>query len=306
MRFVAGCLLILGLAVCGACNKKSATAGPRATVMLRDGTSFAGNVIKSSPAEITLVAPNGETRTFQMSQVDNVQYAEPAAPAPATTPAPAAAPEQNPAAQVPQGQAPPQQAAAPQASQAQAPPPQETPPAAVERIVPAGTHLTVRTNVTIDSKTAAPGQTYPAVIVRDVFDSDRNLMIPHGSPATLVVRAVREQGKVEGQSLLALDIDSVAIGARRYRVEAADIVEKGHPGVGANKRTAKFAGGGAVLGTLLGAVAGGGRGAAIGLFSGAAAGTAAQTVTRGKGVRVPAETLLTFRLESPIRIREIQ
>jgi hypothetical protein len=139
-------------------------------------------------------------------------------------------------------------------------------------------------------------------MARAVTDASGRVVIPRGSAASLVVRSVHAQGKVEGESELALDLASVTIEGRRYRIDAADIVEKGKEGVGANSRTAKFVGGGAVLGTILGAVAGGGRGAAIGAVSGAAAGTATQTVTRGKGVRVPAETILTFRLEAPVRV----
>jgi hypothetical protein len=61
-------------------------------------------------------------------------------------------------------------------------------------------------------------------------------------------------------------------------------------------------GGGALLGTVLGAIAGGGRGAAIGAAAGAAAGAGAQVLTRGKEIKVPAETTLTFRLEQPVRL----
>ena len=63
-------------------------------------------------------------------------------------------------------------------------------------------------------------------------------------------------------------------------------------GIGANRRTATMVGGGAALGTLLGAIAGGGKGAAIGAVAGAVAGGAAQVLTRGKEVNVPAETEL--------------
>ena len=58
-------------------------------------------------------------------------------------------------------------------------------------------------------------------------------------------------------------------------------------------------GGGAALGTLIGAVAGGGKGAAIGAAVGAAGGAATQVLTRGKEVQIPAETVLTFRLDQP-------
>ncbi len=202
------------------------------------------------------------------------------------------------------GNAPVASAPAPAAGPEPAPVPTPA-PIAIERTVPARARIAVRNNETIDSKTAAPGQKYSAVVVQSVSDTRGRVLIPHGSAATLVVRSVRDQGKVEGQSELALDIESVSIDGRRYRVETTDILEKGKPGVGANGRTGKFIGGGAVLGTLLGAVAGGGRGAAIGALSGAAAGTATQAVTRGHGVRVPAETLMTFRLEAPIHVRVI-
>ena len=62
-------------------------------------------------------------------------------------------------------------------------------------------------------------------------------------------------------------------------------------------------GGGAVLGTLLGAIAGGGKGAAIGAVAGAATGAGVQVLTRGKEVRVPAETVLNFRLDQPLYLQ---
>jgi hypothetical protein len=174
------------------------------------------------------------------------------------------------------------------------------------RTVPAGARLLVRNNVVIDSSTAVDGQTYSGVIAQGVIGSDGRVVIPRGSPATLIVRSAVKQGKVQGQSELALDIDSVAIEGRRYRVDTADVIEKGHEGIGKNKRTATFLGGGTALGAIIGGLAGGGKGAAIGALSGAAAGTAGQTLSRGKGVRVPAETVITFRLEKPIRIREVR
>ena len=57
-----------------------------------------------------------------------------------------------------------------------------------------------------------------------------------------------------------------------------------------------------MLGSIIGAIAGGGKGAAIGAAAGAAAGAGTQTLTRGRFVRVPRESLLTFRLEHPLEI----
>ena len=62
-------------------------------------------------------------------------------------------------------------------------------------------------------------------------------------------------------------------------------------------------GGGALLGTLIGAVAGGGKGAAIGAAVGGAAGATTQVMTRGHEVKVPAESVLTFKLETPLTLQ---
>ncbi|HEY7615381.1 MAG TPA: hypothetical protein VH744_01145, partial [Terriglobales bacterium] len=68
-------------------------------------------------------------------------------------------------------------------------------------------------------------------------------------------------------------------------------------------RTAEMVGGGAALGTLLGAVAGGGKGAVIGAIAGAAAGGTAQVLTKGKEIKVPAESTLQFRLDQPLSLQ---
>jgi hypothetical protein len=133
---------------------------------------------------------------------------------------------------------------------------------------------------------------FEAVVAHDVRDPRGRVVIPSGSPAEL---AVRDVSKHE----LALDLQSIVVGGRRYQMfsHSATVSGTKKSGVGANKRTGKFVGGGALAGTVLGAIAGGGKGAAIGAFAGAAGGAGAQTLTRGKSVRVPAESLVTFRLK---------
>ena len=50
------------------------------------------------------------------------------------------------------------------------------------------------------------------------------------------------------------------------------------------------------------AIAGGGKGAAIGAGSGAGAGALTQILTKGT-IKVPVESVLTFKLEQPLRVR---
>jgi hypothetical protein len=162
--------------------------------------------------------------------------------------------------------------------------------------IPGGTRIAVRTNDPIKlHANDADGRIYTAVVANDVADTDGRVIIPRGSNAELIARRV-------GKEELAIDLDSVTVGGRRYAIQAIEQDRKGKDGVGGNKRTGEFVGGTAVLGTLLGAIAGGGRGAAIGAASGAAVGAGAQIATRGKSVNVPPETLLTFRLEQPLNV----
>jgi hypothetical protein len=174
------------------------------------------------------------------------------------------------------------------------------------RTIPAGATISIRNNDTIDSQRATAGQPFSAVVAESVVDTDGRVAIPRGSGATLVVRQAIGQGKMQGQSELVVDVGSVNVDGRTYRLETSEFATKGKQGVGTNKRTATFVGGGTALGGIIGAIAGGGKGAAIGALSGAAAGTTTQAVTRGKAVKIPAETLLSFKLSAPVRIREMR
>ena len=165
--------------------------------------------------------------------------------------------------------------------------------------VPSGTEITVRTNGRIEAKDSNNGRIYTAVIDRDVRDRSGNIVITRGSDAELIVRSTANHE-------LQLDLESVNVNGRRYVVSTEDqvISPDGNQkdGVGANKRTAKYAGGGAIVGSIIGAIAGGGKGAAIGAIAGGGAGAVGQTVTRGRTVSVPAESLLTFRLDQSLRL----
>ena len=164
------------------------------------------------------------------------------------------------------------------------------------RTIGAGTTIEVRTNETIDAK-RSDGQVFSGVVNQDVMDASGRLAIPRGSEAELIVR------RISGNEL-SLDLDSVTVNGQRYVLAAAEtrLGEERRDGIGANSRTAKYTGGGAALGAIIGAIAGGGKGAAIGALAGAGAGAGTQVLTRGKSVKVPAESLLTFRLEQSLGI----
>jgi hypothetical protein len=166
----------------------------------------------------------------------------------------------------------------------------------MERVVlAAGTEVVVVTNERIDARNAVEGQTFAAQIQENIRDNDGSIAIPRGSDARLVVRRMENNGD------LILDVESITVEGRRYRVSTMD--QELDSQRGGNRRIGEFAGGGAVLGAIIGAIAGGGKGAAIGAGAGAGAGALTGIVTRGKELRVPAESIIRFRLDRPLRLR---
>jgi hypothetical protein len=163
-------------------------------------------------------------------------------------------------------------------------------------VIPEGTDIVVLTSDAIRSGQDSSGQLYPATIQQDVYGSAGSIAIPAGTRARLVVSNVRSGGAVHSPELV-LDLYSVDIHGEQYRVDTSSVTESNRSGLGANRRTAEFAGGGAGIGALMGAVFGGGKGAGIGALAGAGGGALTQLFTRGKEISVPAETAMTFRLE---------
>ena len=172
-------------------------------------------------------------------------------------------------------------------------------------VAPAGTELVVRTVETIDSQNAGADQTFSAIVEQQVKDESGRVIIPERSSAQLLIRQMSSGGKTGSPEML-LDVQSITVGGRRYVVSTADVALDSGTGVGKNKRTAEAIGGGAALGTIIGTIAGGGKGAAIGVLVGAAGGATAQVLTRGRDVRVPAETVLKFRLDKPVTLQAEQ
>lgn len=170
-------------------------------------------------------------------------------------------------------------------------------------VLPEGTDISVRTDETIDSQDANEGQRFPAEVSEDVLDSAGHVVIPRGSEAELAIRNISSGQGVTGAPELALGLDSVTIEGRPYHVNTEAVTQQGKTGLGENKRTSEMVGGGALLGTLIGAIAGGGKGAAIGALAGGGAGAGTQVLTRGKNVKVPAETQLHFRLDRPLHLQ---
>lgn len=167
--------------------------------------------------------------------------------------------------------------------------------AQVTRVLPEGTEIKVRTDTAIPAKPAI-GSTYSATVSDDVLDNSGALAIPRGARALLVTTGDSKDAT--------LDLRSVTINGRRYLITAGATSGQSGTGLGANKRTAKYVGGGAAIGVVLGALLGGGKGAAIGALIGGAGGAGAQVYT-GRKKQLPPETELKFKLAQDLQLRAV-
>jgi len=170
---------------------------------------------------------------------------------------------------------------------------------------PAGTELVVRTVETIDSRTAGANQVFSGIVEQAVTDGSGLVIIPERSSAQLMIRQM-SSGGATGSLEMMLDVQSITIAGRRYLISTEDMLLESDTGVGKNRRTAEAVGGGAALAGIVGTIAGGGKRAAVGVHVGRADDADAQVLTRGRDVQVPAETLLTFRLDKPVSLQADQ
>ncbi len=209
------------------------------------------------------------------------------------TAAPEQAPPVLPAA--PDVQQQPVQPATPQAVQPPLPPP---PPQPRQVEVPASSTLTVRMIDGVDASVNSAGEIFHASLESPLV-VDNDVVVPRGADIYVRLVSASSAGRIKGKSELHLELVKMEFQGRSYPlVSTTYSVTGGSRG----KNTAAKVGGGAALGAIIGAIAGGGKGAGIGAGVGAAGGAIYQGATKGKQVKIPAETRLDFQLEQPVTV----
>jgi len=266
------------------CAKQDAGPARHATVIMQDGSQYSGTITGSSATEVALRGDDNTNRTLAMKDVKSIDYDDASAPPPPETAKSGG-----------------RRALRERSHEDHYHPEQAAITTKTYDLAP-GTEVPVRCEETIDSAQAAQGQAYAAEVTKDVLDASGDVVIPAGANAQIVIRSSAKGGRIRGSSNLVLDLASVSVGGRMYQLSTADMVRQGKQGMGANRRTAEYSGGGAAIGAIIGAIAGHGKGAALGAVSGAGAGAITQIATKGSSIKVPVETVLTFRLDQPLRV----
>ncbi|GGG99805.1 hypothetical protein GCM10011586_14220 [Silvibacterium dinghuense] len=165
--------------------------------------------------------------------------------------------------------------------------------------VAAGTPLRIRLDQTIDVKHSHAGDRFHGTIAEPVV-VDGATVIPAGSLASGEILEAHRRGHFKGRSVLELTLVGLDVNGHHYSIDTRRYVRTKK---GKGKRSAAFIGGGAGLGMLVGGVATGGVGLLVGGLAGGGAGTLGAAFTGNRDIKIPAETVMTFRLAGPIELR---
>ena len=241
------------------------------TINLRNGESIQGTYLGGTARQIR-VDVSGNIQTYDLGQVQSVIFVDP-------------------------NYAPPQ-SSYPRDRERGANYPPPPPPPSSGLTIPVDTPITVRMIEPVNSETARLGQNFRASLDEPIFVNGQEI-VPRGADVLTKLVEDRQSGKIEGRTVLTLALVSININGQIIPVTSTDVTRESSS---RGSRSAGVIGGGTALGAIVGALAGGGKGAAIGAASGAALGGGAEVLTKGQTVKIPSETRLTFRLQTPIQL----
>jgi hypothetical protein len=159
--------------------------------------------------------------------------------------------------------------------------------------------VTVRVDQWLSSDRNQSGDTFYATLAQPLI-VDGVVVARKGSTVMGRISEAKKAGRVEGTSRLGLELTNLSlVDGQQVSIQSQVIDRKGNTSVG---RDATAIGGTTAMGAAVGAAAAGGPGAAIGAGAGVIASTVGVLLTRGRPTEIYPETMLTFRLQTPVSI----
>jgi hypothetical protein len=181
--------------------------------------------------------------------------------------------------------------------------PQNVPPASQvvppTVTLPAGTMIPVRLTEWLSSDRNQSGDQFSATLEQPLV-ANGWVVAARGQIVTGRVAQAKKAGRVSGVSQLGVElseltlVDGQVLPVRTQLLQSSAGTSNGRDAAAVATTTG--------LGAAIGAAAEGGEGAAIGAGAGAVAGIIGVLTTRGRPTVIPAESMMTFRLEAPLGI----
>lgn len=162
----------------------------------------------------------------------------------------------------------------------------------------AGTVLRVRLNRSLSTSEERSGDRFTATLAEPIRAHNR-VIVPKGAEVFGVVERAKASGRMKGRAEMELSLRAVRVGDKDVPISTAATVRVS---TSHKKRNWMWIGGGSATGALIGGLAGGPAGALIGAGAGSAGGATGAALTGKKQLRIPAETLMAFRLSAPAKV----
>jgi hypothetical protein len=160
----------------------------------------------------------------------------------------------------------------------------------------AGQTITIRTTRVLTTKTMKSGDVFSAILEEPIRVEDW-VAVPTGARVDGRIVEADDGGRLKGKAKLTIELTSLTTSDGKKEIVTTPVSSE----AAANKgKDAKKIGVGAGAGAAIGAIAGGGTGAAVGALVGGGAGAA----MKGDAAEIPAESVVSFELRSPISIQE--
>ena len=153
-------------------------------------------------------------------------------------------------------------------------------------------------NQTINVKHVETGDRFTGTLAEPVLEGN-TVAVPSGSAATGEILLAHKRGRFKGKSVLALTLTRLEVNGATYRIDTSNL-DRTKKGKG--KRSAAFIGGGAGMGMLIGGLATGGVGLLVGGLAGGGAGALGAAFTGNGDLSIPAESVVTFRLQDALTL----
>jgi hypothetical protein len=167
--------------------------------------------------------------------------------------------------------------------------------------VPEGTEISVRLIDAISTETNEAGDTFMASL-SEPLKTDGVTLFPQDTFVKGKVVSVEEPGRVHGVASISLELTELQAGkGKSVPIKTETFAEQAKA---EKKKDAAIIGGGAGIGTAIGAIAGGKKGAVIGAAIGGAGSTGYVLSTKGKQIKYPSETLMTFKLAERLTVSQ--
>jgi hypothetical protein len=165
--------------------------------------------------------------------------------------------------------------------------------------LPAGTVVRVRIDELLSTERNLPGDTFSAVLDQPIV-VDGWVVARRGQSETGRVSMSQKAGHGNGKSQLGVELTEVTLVDGQQLPIQTQLFQSSAGS--SNGRNAAIIGTTTGVGAAIGAAADGGPGAALGAVVGGAAGIIGVFSTPGKPTVIPPETVLSFRLQSPVTI----